>query len=48
MTTIHYNDVDIIYIYTDKNGKELCYCYITIDDHYLVDVETIGVIVNRS
>lgn len=40
MTTIHYNDVDID---TDKNGKELCYCYITIDDHYLVDVETIGV-----
>ncbi|AEY73762.1 hypothetical protein VAC_DPP15_227 [Vaccinia virus] len=48
MTTIHYNDDVDIDIHTDKNGKELCYCYITIDDHYLVDVETIGVIVNRS
>ncbi|AXN74803.1 IL-1 receptor antagonist [Akhmeta virus] len=48
MMTIQYNDEVGIDIHTDKNGKELCYCYVTIEDHYLVDVETIGVIVDRS
>ncbi|QEQ49366.1 IL-1 receptor antagonist [Orthopoxvirus akhmetapox] len=44
---IQYND-KCIDISTRQEGNNLCYCVITMDPHHLIDLETMGVLVDRS
>ncbi|AOP31502.1 il-1 receptor antagonist [Skunkpox virus] len=48
MCRIKYNDSKYIDISADQEGNNLCYCSITMDSHHLIDLETIGVLVDRS